>query len=440
MTYIIVQIPTDTQKFPGASLAIEHLRGRDMARDLRCKYVAEFGEHLREHGVQHSTYADYLPSSYHLLETLDDDDIFASIAHIYCFHNDPAGNHPPHGYVERVEPDRALVLSAPPVEIGKNFTTNAAHASFISQLNISAAHAVTKGLGRSIAVVDSGIDPNDTQNPNAVSPAARRVTYKSYHDMLTKASAATPAAEKDDLGHGTAMAKIIKDVAPDADLHVIRALDKVDTRAWDVMAGIATAVFDCQADIINLSLGFPHLNMGCSNCGLTGQSRSKVFESLLVALQNVKTKGKAPALPSPIFVAATGNYNRPSVDFPAGYAITVAVGALNSKFERTSFSNYGKSYDRFVMLPGGDPTPDAQSNPTESVGEGIDSNGKSVPCLGTSPATAYASGLLALYWADPRYKTKTPNEFIDDMLALCDISLKPFYNSNEHGKGRLYFQ
>jgi hypothetical protein len=428
MAYIIVQIPNDFQRYPGARDAIEHLRGRDIAQHLRCSYVAEFGEHLRDHGVQHSTYAAHLPHSYHLLKPLFDDDIYKTIADIYCFHNEKTGT-PPHGYVERVEPDRKLMLSAPAVELGKQFTTNATHASFMTQLKISQAHTTTRGLGRSIAVVDSGIDPNDTQNANAVSPAARNIQYASYHDMLTPVAAGTTAAAKDDLGHGTAMAKIIKDVAPEAELHVIRVLDKVDTRAWDVMAGVATAVFDCQADIVNLSLGFPHLNLGCSNCGLTGPSRSKVFESLLEGLQNVKTKAKVPTLRSPIFVAATGNYNRPAVDFPAGYDITVAVGALNSQLERASFSNYGKAYDRFMMLPGGD-----------SVGEGIDSNGTSVPCLGTSPAAAYAAGLLALYWSDSRYQAKTPNEFIDDMLALCDINLQPFYNVNEHGKGRLYFQ
>jgi hypothetical protein len=441
MAYIIVQIPNDTQKYPGASVAIEHLRGREIGQHLGCQYVAEFGEHLRERGVMHRTYASYLSHSYHLLKTFyDDDDIYASIARIFCFHNDPTGLRPPHGYVERVEPDRLLMLSAPPVELGKQFTTNATHATFMGQLNISQAHTTTKGSGRSIAIVDSGIDPNDTHNSNAVSLAARNVQYASYHDMLTAVPAGTTTVEQDDLGHGTAMAKIMKDVAPEADLHIIRVLGKVDTRAWDVMAGVAAAVFDCEADIINLSLGFPHLTMGCSNCGLTGQSRSKVFESLLEGLQNVKTKAKSLTLRSPIFVAATGNYNRPAVDFPAGYDITVAVGALTSKLERASFSNYGKAYDRFLMLPGGDPTPDMLGKPTEYVGEGIDANGTSVPCLGTSAATAYASGLLALYWSDPRYQARTPNEFIDDMLALCDIKLKPFYDINKHGKGRLYFK
>jgi hypothetical protein len=212
------------------------------------------------------------------------------------------------------------------------------------------------------------------------------------------------------------------------------------------MAGLATAVFDCQADIINLSLGFPNLNKGCPTCGVIGHSRSKVFESLLISLQNVKTTAllnpiiSTPTLPSPIYVAATGNKSRPSVDYPAGYDIALAVGALNSNFERSSFSNYGKSYDRFIMLPGGDPTPDSLGDPTESVGEGIDAHGNTTHCLGTSAATAYASGLLALYWTDPRYSLKTPNEFIDDMLALCDTgSLKPLHSQTEHGEGRLYF-
>ena len=155
-------------------------------------------------------------------------------------------------------------------------------------------------------------------------------------------------------------------------------------------------------------------------------------------LQEAHAAIPVSAPPSPIFVAATGNDGDPSVSYPAAYPVTLAVGSRNTKFERSSFSNYGKAPDRFVMLPGGDPTPDASGAPSESVGEGTD-NGSTTYCLGTSAATAYASGLLALYWAD-KYSTKTPDEFIAAILSECDTKkIGANYNQSEFGEGYLYY-
>jgi hypothetical protein len=54
-------------------------------------------------------------------------------------------------------------------------------------------------------------------------------------------------------------------------------------------------------------------------------------------------------------------------------------------------------------------------------------------------ATAYPSGLLALYWAD-KYSTKTPDEFIAAILGECDtVKIGSSYNQSEYGEGYLYY-
>jgi Subtilase family len=355
--------------------ANEHLQ--TSAQTLGVRHLTEFREHLGRMGVQNYGRAEHLPSTFHLVEA-DDDDVFGAVSRIIRFHNDRKGSDPMRGYVERVEVDHPLKLSSPGAEM-KNFKLSGMHSTYMGAgyLDVDAAHANgEKGAGMRVAVVDSGVEPHT-------------VGYSSYHDMLNTSS---PPAAVDDGGHGTAMATIINAVAPDAEVHVVRVVEKTATSLWNTMAGVATAVYDCKAHIINMSLGFQHLNKMCKICGGTGYARSMVFENLLDSLAQLYRKD--PTVPSPLYVAAAGNDNDPQVDYPAHYPVTLAVGAVNSKFERSSFSNYGANKSEYFVMPGGE---EAAGAPTEWVGEGQDSAGATTYCLGTSPAAAYASGLLAIY-------------------------------------------
>lgn len=416
MARIIVRIPNS----PAGRMASEHFLSQSLSQ-FNCKHVAELGPYLGARGVNNHTQVEKLKSTYHLLDTLDDD-LFGTIAAIMTFHNDPQSQTFPRGFVELIEPDRHLTLSAPSTAIGTGFTLKNTHSKYVTQLDIAAAHLVTKGAGMRIAIIDSGIEPNT-------------VSHQSFRDLL---STTTPAVPVDNLGHGTAMATIIQDIAPDAEIHVVRIIDQGDVTLWELIAGLTAAVLDCKAHIINLSLGFPHLNGHCPICGVYGHTRSRVLEDHLKMLQEEHAAIPVNPPPSPIFVAATGNDGDPSVCYPAAYKLSLAVGSRNTKFARSSFSNYGKAPDRFIMLPGGDPTPDASGAPSESVGEGTD-KGSTSYCLGTSAATAYASGLLALYWAD-KYSNKTPDEFIAAILSECEtVNIGSSYNQSEYGEGYLYY-
>ena len=94
----------------------------------------------------------------------------------------------------------------------------------------------------------------------------------------------------------------------------------------DIMRGV-TWLKDHGAKIVNLSLG--------------GGAKSRTEENFYKAMRN--TYGV-------IVVAATGNSGGNTVSFPAGYAINVAVGAVDVNDVVASFSQRGKNID--ITAPG----------------------------------------------------------------------------------------
>jgi subtilisin family serine protease len=112
----------------------------------------------------------------------------------------------------------------------------------------------------------------------------------------------------------------------------------------------------------------------------------------------------------------------------------VAIGSVNGKLGRSAFSNYGKKNPKyFFMTPGG------EENPPGYVLEDVGAGG-SVPCRGTSVATAYAAGLLALLWSDARYLNQTPDVFLANVIQHHRLAL-PQGNPDamEYGFGLLRY-
>ncbi|MGP8071242.1 MAG: S8 family peptidase [Candidatus Bathyarchaeia archaeon] len=302
-----------------------------------------------------------------------------------------------------IEPDLPMRLSQT-ASLGPNYqlrSTGSMHDQYLSLLNT--AGAPSNGQGVSVAVVDSGFE--------------RQGVLAGFLDLVEPAN----NMEKDNFGHGTAMASIIADVIPGASVCSVRIADS-GPDVSEAMLGMAAASFHFQSDIINVSFGLPQ-GQSCPTCG----SQSKVSRVFFRLLRSLSEKAMTPAGP-PIIVAATGNDGLSTgFDSPAQWDFTVAVGSINANRDRSTFSNYGTAgHQHYLMMPGGE---DEGSGATEWVGE---ANQK---CYGTSVAAAYASAVLGLFMSDPKHHKPTREQFLDAVLNTC----QPCNNQNagEHGLGYL---
>lgn len=129
---------------------------------------------------------------------------------------------------------------------------------------------------------------------------------------------------KDSYGHGGAVAYIIHNLAPDATIYSIRALNEFGTgRISDIVKGIEMALELVPPPlVINLSLGVT----------------PSVLDSLGYACELAVDHYDAKV------VAAAGNAGGPVLS-PARSPKVVGVGALNAQGEPTTYSCYGNGLD-----------------------------------------------------------------------------------------------
>jgi len=179
----------------------------------------------------------------------------------------------------------------------------------------------------------------------------------------------------------------IAGVSWDSKIMVVRVLDDIGYSNDSIIAPGIRYAADEGADIINLSLGGPASSNTLKN-----------------AVNYVYNKGCT-------LVAASGNSNSPSVDYPAAYDNVIAVGATNQNDERCDVSdwgydsegrpqgsNYGEELE--VVAPGNDILSTLLGG-----GYGQDS--------GTSYATPFVAGLAALIWSR---NPDLPNSDVMDII------------------------
>jgi len=143
-----------------------------------------------------------------------------------------------------------------------------------------------------------------------------------------------------------------------------------------VIANAIDWAVDNGAHILNLSLCITDSTGACAD--LTNNPDATID----AALQRAYDSGV-------VSLAASGNYDDDFVGYPASSAYTIAVGASdnNDPPDRAAFSNYGDLLD--VVAPG-----------VAVLGAGIPTSDDPEPYLagdGTSFATPYAAGVMALY-------------------------------------------
>jgi subtilisin family serine protease len=409
MGNLIVTAPNS----PQGQLAIEHLSGPRGLRDLAVSYQQSLSDRLSN--LASGVYLRELRHSFHLIEVADGDELRA-INRVLQWHNGEGQPRSLHGRIDSVEPN---ITFLPQASLGLPFTLGGFHPSYMQLMKVYDAHQCSvMGKDIVVAVVDSGADPN------------MKKPVDDFYD-IQQGTPVHPAIPIDNDGHGTAMATLIQEVAPEAKVFAVRVFKENKVNLWNLLAGAGVAAFDCNADIVSLSLGYKQVPENCGTCGASTQSRLLAFQYLLDGISQSPGKRRTPA----IYLAATGNDSLSDrFNYPAAYDSAVAIGAVTSKLERSLFSNYGKDRPtHFFVAPGGQR--DLTNAVIEDVGKGIEGS-----CFGTSVATAYAAGMFALLWSDPRYQGQPRDLFLSSIKSDHTISLPESKgDTHEYGSGLIQY-
>jgi thermitase len=221
-----------------------------------------------------------------------------------------------------------------------------------NQVNLASGLAHYQGDGSIVALLDTGVDLN---HPALVGHLL------SGWDMV--ADDATPQDEGDGVGwgHGTHIAGIIAQIAPESQIMPVRVLDSNGRGNTFTLAYAIEWAVNHGANVINLSLGT--------------EADSHVLRE---AVGNAITRGV-------VVVAATGNDNSNAKRYPVGYDGVIGVTAVDSADVKADFANYGAAWVD-IAAPGVRIT----STMITLQGSGYAS------WSGTSMATSFVSGAAAL--------------------------------------------
>ena len=201
-----------------------------------------------------------------------------------------------------VAPNHLLFASqaSTPVQYSFQFGTN--QANYKSLLNES--NSSGTGSGVRVKIVDTGI------SSIASVPTSNIVKRMNVLDPQLPV--------EDQTGHGTAIAEIIHDLAPDAELLVYKVTSTGKIVEWDLLAALSD---DEAAVITNLSVEFGLNTAHCASCGRQSHSsRSAVFEGLLKKILASNNEN--------IVVSAAGNAGANVLAYPARFGQVLAIGSV----------------------------------------------------------------------------------------------------------------
>ena len=240
----------------------------------------------------------------------------------------------------------------------------------IQALGLVSAHAISRGKGTKVAVLDTGAQldhPALTDNFEGVKRYDFVGNDKDPSDRPVGKDADCDGEKDEMVGHGTHVAGIVDITAPAAKIMPLRVLD---TEGYGNVFTIAKAVYFAahnRVDVINLSLGSP--------------SRSKLLQEVI----------KDATANGVLVAAAAGNSNSFVAEYPAaGNGLVasadglVAVTSVNRYDQKSDFANYGEWVD--IAAPG------------ESIRSAFPVS-KYAYWSGTSMATPFVSGQAALIHA-----------------------------------------
>jgi thermitase len=176
------------------------------------------------------------------------------------------------------------------------------------------------GRGVKVAVIDTGLD---LAHPAFVGKLAPSTEWKDFVDGGTPQEVSGGKG----YGHGTAVAGVILQVAPNVVILPIRVLEADGTGDLDKVIQAVDWAIQKGAKVINLSLG-------------TDVDYAAFKEMIKVA----DTRGIA-------VIASSGNNGTKGVEVPAKYGThVIAVGSVSSAGTQSVFSSFGGELD--IMSPG----------------------------------------------------------------------------------------
>jgi hypothetical protein len=189
----------------------------------------------------------------------------------------------------------------------------------LSQINATAAHAVSRGAGTVVAVIDTGVYYNHWFLQGAIAPGGVDLVDGDLdaNDVGDGVDNNGNGLVDEGIGHGTFVAGLVRLVAPDAKILPIRAQDS-DGGGWSFL--VAEAILYAAAsgaDVINLSLSIPE--------------NSRVIRE---AVEQAVRSGA-------VVVAAAGNQGQQLALYPAALTPVIGVAAVDGRGAKAGFSNYG---------------------------------------------------------------------------------------------------
>lgn len=270
----------------------------------------------------------------------------------------------------------------------------------IKRFNITSQWKLSKGENIKIAIIDTGCD----------------LYHEDLKDnILEGKNFVNPRSEpQDDNGHGTHVASTIAatnngigmvGVAPMAKIIPVKALDAGGHGDLKRLIDAILWASDSDADIITMSLGSPFNSLDIQKAIDYGVKNNKVF-----------------------FCAAGNAGENTEIMFPAACNNTIAIGAIDSGLNRTSFTCAGEELD--FLCPGQDIV-------------GCIPDNKYAMMSGTSMANPFSVGCAALYLSYLRKNNPRLNLNAKDFIEAFKKKSQPLkdnrYNSKKYqGYGILY--
>jgi type VII secretion-associated serine protease mycosin len=272
----------------------------------------------------------------------------------------------------------------------------------LNMLDVPSAWSVTEGANVTVAVIDSGVNPDVSDLDGAVIPGS------DFTDLSTSSS--NPHWGQ----HGTWMASIIAGrgngyddgiigVAPEAKILSIRVIPdmndpgykKYDTepegQIQDELAdGIREAVRD-HAEVISMSIGYS------APSGTVRAALQYAYDHGVVLVASAGNSGDNDEQHT-----RSGAHGWAPVSFPAEYPGVLSVGAVNMQEQPASFSSGNLSVK--VAAPG----------------EGVPAQGRNglyYTVNGTSPACALVAGVAALIKS--RYPSISPAQVMEALTTTA---------------------